>query len=270
MCPVAVAPEDPQSYYSRRRAAHRRARRVPAQPVRQPGQPAGPREDDRARAVGADRRADHPLRRRRRHVRHRSPAPPATSRRRTPTIRIVAADPEGSVFSGGSGRPYLVEGVGEDFFPAAWEPDLYDEVIADQRRGELPHRPPGVARSRASSSAAPAGWPSPRRSRSPSGPDPTTSSSCSTPTPAAATCRACSTTSGWPTSGSSASASECVGAVLDTRGGIAELLYVNPDQTVRAGDRADARQRRQPAAGVQEHAAVRRRRGVRRRSTSSS
>jgi cystathionine beta-synthase len=33
------------------------------------------------------------------------------------------------VFSGGSGRPYLVEGVGEDFFPAAWDPDLYDEVI---------------------------------------------------------------------------------------------------------------------------------------------
>jgi cystathionine beta-synthase len=45
-------------------------------------------------------------------------------------LRIIAADPEGSVFSGGSGRPYLVEGVGEDFFPAAWEPELYDEVIA--------------------------------------------------------------------------------------------------------------------------------------------
>ena len=46
-----------------------------------------------------------------------------------PAVRIVAADPEGSVFSGGSGRPYLVEGVGEDFFPAAWQPELYDEVI---------------------------------------------------------------------------------------------------------------------------------------------
>ena len=33
------------------------------------------------------------------------------------------------MFSGGSGRPYLVEGVGEDFFPAAWAPELYDEVI---------------------------------------------------------------------------------------------------------------------------------------------
>jgi len=45
-------------------------------------------------------------------------------------IRIVAADPDASVFSGGSGRPYLVEGVGEDFYPAAWAPELYDEVIA--------------------------------------------------------------------------------------------------------------------------------------------
>ena len=69
MCPVAVAPEDPRSYYKRRRAAHRRAQRVPAQPVRQPEQPARPRQDHRARAVGADRRAHHPLRRRRRHVR---------------------------------------------------------------------------------------------------------------------------------------------------------------------------------------------------------
>ena len=47
-----------------------------------------------------------------------------------PDIKIIAADPEGSGFSGGSGRPYLVEGVGEDFFPAAWEPDLLDDIIA--------------------------------------------------------------------------------------------------------------------------------------------
>jgi cystathionine beta-synthase len=47
-----------------------------------------------------------------------------------PDVKVIAADPEGSVFSGGSGRPYLVEGVGEDFFPAAWQPELYDETIA--------------------------------------------------------------------------------------------------------------------------------------------
>ncbi|HSH11833.1 MAG TPA: pyridoxal-phosphate dependent enzyme, partial [Ilumatobacter sp.] len=51
-------------------------------------------------------------------------------KQQNPNIKIIAADPEGSVFSGGSGRPYLVEGVGEDFFPAAWAPELYDETIA--------------------------------------------------------------------------------------------------------------------------------------------
>jgi cystathionine beta-synthase len=45
-------------------------------------------------------------------------------------VRIVGADPEGSVYSGGSGRPYLVEGVGEDFWPAAYDPAVADEVIA--------------------------------------------------------------------------------------------------------------------------------------------
>jgi cystathionine beta-synthase len=45
-------------------------------------------------------------------------------------VRIVGADPEGSVYSGGSGRPYLVEGVGEDFWPAAYDPTVTDEIIA--------------------------------------------------------------------------------------------------------------------------------------------
>ncbi|MGY9072526.1 MAG: cystathionine beta-synthase [Acidimicrobiales bacterium] len=47
-----------------------------------------------------------------------------------PTVRIVAADPEGSVYSGGSGRPYLVEGVGEDFWPDTYHADVIDDVIA--------------------------------------------------------------------------------------------------------------------------------------------
>lgn len=42
------------------------------------------------------------------------------------SVRVVGADPEGSVYSGGDGRPYIVEGVGEDFWPAA-----YDRTVAD-------------------------------------------------------------------------------------------------------------------------------------------
>src|SRR5215813_12222895 len=45
-------------------------------------------------------------------------------------VRIIGADPEGSVYSGGTGRPYLVEGVGEDIWPDTYDPGLCDEVIA--------------------------------------------------------------------------------------------------------------------------------------------
>src|SRR5882724_10477456 len=45
-------------------------------------------------------------------------------------VKIIGADPEGSVYSGGTGRPYLVEGVGEDFWPSAYDPTITDEVIA--------------------------------------------------------------------------------------------------------------------------------------------
>ncbi|MFD7097734.1 cystathionine beta-synthase [Streptomyces xanthophaeus] len=45
-------------------------------------------------------------------------------------VKVIGADPEGSVYSGGTGRPYLVEGVGEDFWPTAYDPDVTDEIIA--------------------------------------------------------------------------------------------------------------------------------------------
>ena len=44
-----------------------------------------------------------------------------------PDVQVIGADPAGSVYSGGTGRPYLVEGVGEDFWP-----DCYDRTIADR------------------------------------------------------------------------------------------------------------------------------------------
>ena len=45
-------------------------------------------------------------------------------------VQIVGADPQGSVYSGGTGRPYLVEGVGEDFWPTTYDTDICDRVIA--------------------------------------------------------------------------------------------------------------------------------------------
>ena len=46
-----------------------------------------------------------------------------------PDIKVIGADPAGSVYSGGTGRPYLVEGVGEDFWPETYDRDVADRVI---------------------------------------------------------------------------------------------------------------------------------------------
>jgi cystathionine beta-synthase len=46
-----------------------------------------------------------------------------------PSVQVVGADPAGSVYSGGSGRPYLVEGVGEDFWPDAYDRSVADRII---------------------------------------------------------------------------------------------------------------------------------------------
>jgi cystathionine beta-synthase len=50
---------------------------------------------------------------------------------RNPSIEIVGADPEGSIYSGGAEgvRPYLVEGVGEDFWPQTFDPAIVDRYV---------------------------------------------------------------------------------------------------------------------------------------------
>ncbi|WP_117208711.1 pyridoxal-phosphate dependent enzyme [Allorhizocola rhizosphaerae] len=44
-------------------------------------------------------------------------------------VRIVGADPDGSVYTGGGGRPYLVEGVGQPNFPESFDQRVPDEII---------------------------------------------------------------------------------------------------------------------------------------------
>jgi cystathionine beta-synthase len=44
-------------------------------------------------------------------------------------VAVIGADPEGSVYSGGTGRPYLVEGVGEDFWPQTYDRAVCDQII---------------------------------------------------------------------------------------------------------------------------------------------
>ncbi|MBI4259971.1 MAG: cystathionine beta-synthase [Actinobacteria bacterium] len=48
---------------------------------------------------------------------------------RKPDVVVVGADPEGSLFSGDTARPYLVEGIGEDFWPETLDPSLVDRWV---------------------------------------------------------------------------------------------------------------------------------------------
>ena len=90
VCPTAVAPEHPDSYYNVSRPALQGAGRLEARPVLQPEQPALPLRDHRPRDLGADRGPDHPLRVRASAPAARSAASAATSRSRTPTSRSSA------------------------------------------------------------------------------------------------------------------------------------------------------------------------------------
>ena len=56
---------------------------------------------------------------------------------RKPDLLVVGADPEGSLYSappGEEARPYLVEGIGEDFWPQTFDPSVVDrwERVSDR------------------------------------------------------------------------------------------------------------------------------------------
>jgi cystathionine beta-synthase len=59
---------------------------------------------------------------------------------RKPDVMVVGADPEGSLFSAGpdeEARPYLVEGIGEDFWPATFDPTVVDRYVRVSDRDSL-------------------------------------------------------------------------------------------------------------------------------------
>ena len=128
VCPVAVAPEDPTSYY---KVAERLTNELKAFRPNQYANPANPQAHYNTTGPELWRQTGGRITH---FVAGAGTCGSITGtarylREQNPNIKIIAADPEGSVFSGGSGRPYLVEGVGEDFFPAAWDASLYDDII---------------------------------------------------------------------------------------------------------------------------------------------
>jgi cystathionine beta-synthase len=130
VCPVAVEPDDPESYYS---VAERLVRETPdAFRPNQYANPWNPWAHEQSTGPEIWRqtagRVTH-------FVAGVGTGGTITGvaralKARNPAVQIIGADPAGSVYSGGSGRPYLVEGIGEDFWPTTYEPALVDRVIA--------------------------------------------------------------------------------------------------------------------------------------------
>ncbi|MCX4386628.1 cystathionine beta-synthase [Micromonospora peucetia] len=143
VCPTAVAPEDPRSYYN---VSDRLAREIPgAWKPNQYSNPANPRSHYETTGpelweqtggeithfvagVGTGGTISGIGR----YLKEASEG----------RVKVVGADPEGSVYSGGTGRPYLVEGVGEDFWPETYDRGVADEIIevSDKASFEMTRR----------------------------------------------------------------------------------------------------------------------------------
>jgi cystathionine beta-synthase len=129
VCPTAVAPESPESYYS---VSNRLAEEIPgAFKPDQYSNPANPQAhyettgpelweqtngeiDALVLTVGTGGTISGTAR----YVRERKP-----------DLLVVAADPEGSIFSSASVHQYLVEGIGEDFWPSTYDPSVVNEYV---------------------------------------------------------------------------------------------------------------------------------------------
>ncbi len=128
--PTNVEPEDPESYYS---VSDRLAREIPgAFKPNQYANPAGPEAHYQSTGPeiwdDTDGKITHFV------------AGVGTGGTITGTgrylkdasggaVQVIGADPEGSIYAGGDARPYLVEGVGEDFWPAAYDPSIPDRIV---------------------------------------------------------------------------------------------------------------------------------------------
>jgi cystathionine beta-synthase len=56
---------------------------------------------------------------------------------RDPSVLVVGADPDGSVYSGAAPHPYLTEGIGEDFWPGTYDTSICDVVIRVSDRDSM-------------------------------------------------------------------------------------------------------------------------------------
>jgi len=135
VAPTAVAPEDPESYYS---VARRLVRDIPgAWSPNQYENPQGPASHYASTGpeiwADTDGQVTHfvagigtggTITGTGRYLKDVSATRPGGP------VQVIGVDPAGSVYSGGTGRPYLTEGVGEDFWPGAYDRTVPDRVLA--------------------------------------------------------------------------------------------------------------------------------------------
>jgi cystathionine beta-synthase len=129
ICPTAVPPESPESYY---RVADRLAEEIPG--AYQPNQyfnPENPATHYATTGPEIWRQTDGTI-----DVFVAGVGTGGTItgvgrylKEQNPNVMVVGADPEGSVYSGDEPRPYLVEGIGEDFWPATFDPSVVDRYV---------------------------------------------------------------------------------------------------------------------------------------------
>jgi cystathionine beta-synthase len=129
LCPTNVAPESPESYYS---VAARLARDIPgafkpdqywnqenpAAHEKTTGPEIWDQTDGRVTHFVASVGTGGTISGAARYL-----------KAQRPDIVVVGADPEGSVLSGDTARPYLTEGVGEDFLPGTYDPATVDRWV---------------------------------------------------------------------------------------------------------------------------------------------
>jgi cystathionine beta-synthase len=129
ICPTSVPPDHPESYY---RVADRLAQEIPG--AYQPNQywnPENPKAHEATTGPEIWQQTDGSI-----DVFVAGIGTGGTIsgvgrylKQMNPQIVIVGADPEGSVYSGDAPRPYLVEGIGEDFWPGTYDPDVVDRIV---------------------------------------------------------------------------------------------------------------------------------------------
>ncbi|PUA82318.1 cystathionine beta-synthase [Nocardioides currus] len=126
VCPTAVAPEHPDSYYN---VSDRLSKQPGAWKPDQYSNPHNPRSHYETTGPEVWEQTDGKIT----HFVCGVGTGGTISgigrylKEQNPEVQVIGADPAGSVYSGGTGRPYLVEGVGEDFWP-----DTYDRTVADR------------------------------------------------------------------------------------------------------------------------------------------